>query len=150
MVEIHLSEHCNIFAQFYQLITFLFASQLNQYADSAAAMHIGNQLASLCLFIFLKTSDVQVYDPKNANKPDNIIAKMIEGRLKKELKEFCLVDQPYVKDGDLTVQKYIVSRRNPRRWLHSFGCSSLAISRVSTGCASWSSNRGMGQDERRV
>ena len=48
-------------------------------------------------------------DPKNANKPDNIIAKMIEGRLKKELKEFCLVDQPYVKDGDLTVQKYIDS-----------------------------------------
>ncbi len=34
---------------------------------------------------------------------------MIEGRLKKELKEFCLVDQPYVKDGDLTVQKYIDS-----------------------------------------
>lgn len=48
-------------------------------------------------------------DPKNANKPDNIIAKMIEGRLKKEMKEFCLVDQPYVKDGDLTVQKYIDS-----------------------------------------
>lgn len=48
-------------------------------------------------------------DPKNASKPDNIIAKMIEGRLKKEMKEFCLVDQPYVKDGDLTVQKYIDS-----------------------------------------
>lgn len=48
-------------------------------------------------------------DPKNASKPDNIIAKMIEGRLKKELKEMCLVEQPYVKDGDLTVQKYIDS-----------------------------------------
>lgn len=48
-------------------------------------------------------------DPKNANKPDNIIAKMIEGRLKKEMKEFCLVEQPYVKDGDLTVKKYIDS-----------------------------------------
>ncbi len=48
-------------------------------------------------------------DPKNASKPDNIIAKMIEGRLKKEMKEFCLVEQPYVKDGDLTVQKYIDS-----------------------------------------
>ena len=46
-------------------------------------------------------------DPKNANKPENIIAKMIEGRLKKEMKEFCLVEQPYVKDGDLTVKKYI-------------------------------------------
>ena len=48
-------------------------------------------------------------DPKNANKPENIIAKMIEGRLKKEMKEFCLIEQPYVKDGDLTVKKYIDS-----------------------------------------
>lgn len=48
-------------------------------------------------------------DPKNASKPENILAKMIEGRLKKELKEFCLVEQAYVKDGDLTVQKYIDS-----------------------------------------
>lgn len=48
-------------------------------------------------------------DPANAKKPDNIIEKMIEGRLKKEMKEICLLEQPYVKDGDLTVQKYIDS-----------------------------------------
>ena len=48
-------------------------------------------------------------DPKNAKKPENIIAKMIEGRLKKELKEMCLVEQPYVKDTDMTVQQYIDS-----------------------------------------
>ena len=48
-------------------------------------------------------------DPKNAKKPANIIAKMIEGRLKKELKEMCLVEQPYVKDTDMTVQQYIES-----------------------------------------
>ena len=48
-------------------------------------------------------------DPKNAKKPENIIAKMIEGRLKKELKEMCLVEQPYVKDTDMTVQQYIES-----------------------------------------
>lgn len=46
-------------------------------------------------------------DPANASKPENIIEKMIEGRLNKELKEICLVDQIYVKDGDLTVQKYV-------------------------------------------
>ena len=34
---------------------------------------------------------------------------MIIGRLNKELKEVCLVDQAYVKDGDLTVQKYVDS-----------------------------------------
>lgn len=48
-------------------------------------------------------------DPKNAKKPDNIIAKMIEGRLKKELKEFCLVEQPYVKDTDMSVKQYVDS-----------------------------------------
>jgi elongation factor Ts len=48
-------------------------------------------------------------DPANAKKPENIVEKMIEGRLTKELKEFCLVDQAYVKDGDLSVQKYVES-----------------------------------------
>ncbi len=46
-------------------------------------------------------------DPKNAKKPDNIIEKMIIGRLNKELKEICLVDQAYVKDSDLTVAQYL-------------------------------------------
>lgn len=46
---------------------------------------------------------------ENPDKPENIIEKMIVGRLNKELKEVCLVDQVYVKDGDLTVQKYIDS-----------------------------------------
>ena len=46
---------------------------------------------------------------ENPNKPDNIIEKMIIGRLNKELKEICLVDQAYVKDGDLTVKKYVDS-----------------------------------------
>jgi len=48
-------------------------------------------------------------DPKNASKPDNIIEKMIEGRLKKELKEFCLLDQMYVKDGEMNVAQYVAS-----------------------------------------
>jgi elongation factor Ts len=44
---------------------------------------------------------------ENTGKPESIIEKMIVGRLNKELKEICLVDQVYVKDGDLTVQKYL-------------------------------------------
>ena len=46
-------------------------------------------------------------DPKNAGKPDEIIEKMIIGRLNKELKEICLLDQVYVQDSDLTVAKYV-------------------------------------------
>ena len=48
-------------------------------------------------------------DPANASKPENIIDKMLVGRLNKQLKEICLVDQAYVKDGDLTVGKYVES-----------------------------------------
>ena len=49
-------------------------------------------------------------DPKNANKPDNIIEKMIIGRLNKELKEVCLMEQEYVKaENKETVAKYVES-----------------------------------------
>jgi elongation factor Ts len=34
---------------------------------------------------------------------------MLEGRLAKELKEFCLVDQVYVKDGELSVGQYLAN-----------------------------------------
>ena len=44
---------------------------------------------------------------ENPNKPDNIIEKMIIGRLNKEMREICLLDQVYVQDSDLTVAKYV-------------------------------------------
>lgn len=49
-------------------------------------------------------------DPKNANKPDEIIEKMITGRLNKELKEVCLLEQEYFKgENKETVGKYVES-----------------------------------------
>ena len=48
-------------------------------------------------------------DPKESQKPEKVIAGMINGRINKQLKEICLVDQIYVKDGELTIQKYIDS-----------------------------------------
>ena len=49
-------------------------------------------------------------DPKNAGKPDNIIEKMITGRLNKELKEVCLLEQAYVKAEDKeNVAQYVQS-----------------------------------------
>ncbi|MDO5567565.1 MAG: translation elongation factor Ts, partial [Planctomycetia bacterium] len=39
----------------------------------------------------------------NAGKPDNIIAKIVEGRLKTFLSENCLVDQVFVMDSSKTV-----------------------------------------------
>jgi len=48
-------------------------------------------------------------DPANAKKPENILEKMIDGRLNKQLKEICLLDQEYVKDNQFTVGKYLES-----------------------------------------
>ena len=52
-------------------------------------------------------------DPKNASKPANIIEKMIEGRLAKEFKEVCLLEQEYVKaENKENVAKYVASVGN--------------------------------------
>ena len=48
-------------------------------------------------------------DPKMAGKPDKVIEGAVNGRLNKELKEVCLLEQVYVKavDGKQTVQQYV-------------------------------------------
>ncbi len=50
-------------------------------------------------------------DPKEASKPEKVIEGMINGRINKELKEICLLDQVYVKaeDGKQSVQQYVDS-----------------------------------------
>ena len=45
-------------------------------------------------------------DPKMAGKPEKVIEGAVTGRLNKELKEVCLLEQPYIKDGDISVQKF--------------------------------------------
>jgi len=48
-------------------------------------------------------------DPKNANKPENILEKIIAGGMNKFYKEVCLLDQPFVKDDKMSVQDYVNS-----------------------------------------
>ncbi len=45
----------------------------------------------------------------NEGKPANIAEKMVAGRIQKYYKEFCLVEQEFIKDTDTTVAKYIDS-----------------------------------------
>ena len=45
-------------------------------------------------------------DPKMANKPEQVLTKIVEGKLGKYYKENCLVDQEFVKDSSMTVGKY--------------------------------------------
>ncbi|RGI30999.1 MULTISPECIES: translation elongation factor Ts [Enterococcaceae] len=46
----------------------------------------------------------------NEGKPEKIVEKMVIGRMNKFLAEICLVDQPFVKDPDMTVEKFVASK----------------------------------------
>lgn len=43
----------------------------------------------------------------NEGKPEKIVEKMVEGRIKKYFKEVCLLDQQWVKNGDMTISKLL-------------------------------------------
>jgi elongation factor Ts len=49
-------------------------------------------------------------DPKNANKPDQVIDKIIEGRLNKFYEEVVLLDQPFIKDPAKTIGELITEK----------------------------------------
>ena len=46
-------------------------------------------------------------DPKTKGKPANVLEKMVEGKIKKFYKENCLVDQAFVKNGDISVGQFV-------------------------------------------
>ncbi|HCR73454.1 MAG TPA: elongation factor Ts [Ruminococcus sp.] len=46
-------------------------------------------------------------DPKMANKPEQVKVKIVEGKIGKYYSENCLLEQAFVKDGDVTVGKYV-------------------------------------------
>ncbi len=48
-------------------------------------------------------------DPKNASKPDQIIEKMVSGRIGKFYEKNCLTEQAYVKEDKMTVGEYVAS-----------------------------------------
>ena len=50
-------------------------------------------------------------DPKMANKPENVLENIVKGKLGKFLKEICLLDQPFVKEPDLTVEQYAKNQK---------------------------------------
>ena len=49
-------------------------------------------------------------DPKNASKPDNIIEKMVGGKINKFYEQNCLLQQEFVKDDSLKVEAYLASK----------------------------------------
>ena len=62
-------------------------------------------------------------DPKNENKPEDILDKMATGKLSKFFKENCLVEQDFIKDSSMTVEKYASAN----------GCEILSMVRYEVG-----------------
>ena len=77
------------------------------------AMHIAatNPLAvtadNVPAEVIEKEKEIFSVQAKESGKPDNIIEKMVSGRIAKFLKEVCLVDQPFVKNPDQTIAQLL-------------------------------------------
>lgn len=54
--------------------------------------------------------EVLAAEARNEGKPEKIIEKMVIGRINKYYKEVCLVDQEFIRDGDLTIAKLLKSK----------------------------------------
>lgn len=72
----------------------------------AAAMPQYLDKASVDPAVLEKEKEILTVQAMNEGKPANIAEKMVMGRIAKFYKEVCLVEQPFVKDGDITVAKY--------------------------------------------
>ena len=56
-----------------------------------------------------KEKEIYIAQAQESGKPDDIIEKMVEGRLKKFVKEITLLGQPFVKDSEQSVEKILKS-----------------------------------------
>ncbi len=51
--------------------------------------------------------EILAQEALNEGKPAAIVEKMVEGRLRKFFADVCMLEQPFVKDGDVTVEKFV-------------------------------------------
>jgi elongation factor Ts len=49
----------------------------------------------------------EIYKEQAKGKPDDVVAKMVEGKLEKYFEEVCLLEQPYVKDSDKKISQVV-------------------------------------------
>jgi len=75
-----------------------------------------------------KERDIYRERARNEGKPEHILERIVEGRLQKYYQEVCLLEQPFIKDSDITIQKvltelsaklgeHIAIKRFARFWL---------------------------------
>jgi len=82
-----------------------FAKNVAMQIAAANPMAIGRE--DLDAEIVEKEKGILMAQARDSGKPDNVLEKMVEGRLKKFFGEVCLLEQAYVKNPDLTIQDYL-------------------------------------------
>lgn len=88
-------------------------STKNEDLGKDVAMHIAAtnpaaiDEAGISADLLAKEKEIYTEQAKQSGKPDEIIEKMVSGRIKKFLKENTLVGQPFVKDPDMTVAELL-------------------------------------------
>ena len=92
-----------------------FVARTDQFKEfvNNLALHIAASNPRWLDFETVPTEDIEnerrflAEQAAESGKPPQVVEKMVQGRLGKFLKENCLLDQPYVKDPDLTVGSYV-------------------------------------------
>ena len=74
----------------------------------AASKPVALDVDKLDLSLIDKERDVQLATIKSSGKPENIIEKILEGKMKKYFSEITLLNQPYIFDPDQDVRKAVV------------------------------------------
>jgi elongation factor Ts len=67
-----------------------------------------------------KEREIYAAQAKESGKPDNIVAKMVDGRVAKFLAEVTLLGQPFVKNPDDTVEKLLKSKQAKVHAFHMY------------------------------
>ncbi len=58
--------------------------------------------------VVYKEREIFLSQAREEGKPEKVLDRIVEGRMEKHFEEVCLVDQPYIRDTDRTVQEHIV------------------------------------------
>jgi len=83
--------------------------------SSNASANIAMQIAACPNVAYVKIDDIptQIVQKEKklkwmicCQKPDNIKEKIVQGRIEKRLKEMTLMDQPYIRDQNITVESW--------------------------------------------
>lgn len=86
-----------------------FAKNLAMQIAAANPLAVGRE--DLDPEVVEKEKAILMVQARESGKPEHVLEKMVEGRLKKFFSEVCLLEQPYVKNPDITIQDYLNEMR---------------------------------------